>query len=318
VESMRLSMQKMEYMPEAGRFLSELVEIGTKKVAEEFHFWQALLIAENNEDWVRTYALQVRDKLGESKASDALENMFNNENKELKQEKDPDKMIHIPAGKFLFGSYEYSNEWPVRWVELDEYNIDKYPVTNEEYCRFLNNRKPDKKTLDTWINLKGSFGNVRRRIQKEGDLYTVEKGYERHPVIYVTWYGADAYAKEMGKRLPNEEEWEKAARGLCGRRYPWGNDFDKDKCNTNKSGKRDTTIIDIYNRGKSPYGCYDMAGNVWEWTDSGYDKEEKDKVLRGGSWVDLKFSARCAARLRFDPDGRLSASGFRCARIITL
>jgi iron(II)-dependent oxidoreductase len=185
----------------------------------------------------------------------------------------------------------------------------------------LNNRKPDKKALYPWIELEGSFRNVRYRIQKEGDRYTEEKGYERHPVIYVTWYGADAYAEEMGKRLPTQEEWEKAARGICGRRYPWGNDFDTDKCNTYESGKRDTTIIDIYLRGKSPYGCYDMAGNVLEWTDSWYGKEEKDKVvLRGGSWLFSHVDARCANRDGFYPDswGGHVSSGFRCARTITL
>jgi DNA polymerase III delta prime subunit len=160
------SMADMKYEPEVGRFFCELVEKGVdRNSAEEvFQFWQKTLF-ETESDWVRTYALQVRDKLGETKAKDALDQIFAEENKRLRGKETTDKMIAIPAGKFLMGSYEYMDkwllgwvdldgcsceykyEWPVRWVELDEYEIDKYPVTNEEYCNFLNKRNPDEKTL---------------------------------------------------------------------------------------------------------------------------------------------------------------------------
>ncbi|MEW6215628.1 MAG: SUMF1/EgtB/PvdO family nonheme iron enzyme, partial [Nitrospirota bacterium] len=283
VRSMCSSMENMSYMPEVGRFLSELIEAETeeKNAEDEFTFWQKLLTADNDNDWARTYALQVRDKLGEVKAKRFFDELLKEEDEGLKTEPTNNNMISIPAGKFLYGS-EYPDEWPVRWSEIDyDYYIDRYPVTNEEYCRFLNNVKPDKMSLDKWIYLEGSFGNKRCRIKKEGDEYRVEKGYEQHPVIFVTWFGANAYTKWAGKRLPTEKEWEKAARGLYGRRYPWGNEFDKEKCNTYESGIGKTTHVDRYPKGVSPYGCYDMAGNIWEWTDSWYDKEKKYRVLRG-------------------------------------
>ncbi len=301
----------------SGKGQSEIVETETKKVAEEFHFWQALLIAENNEDWVRTYALQVRDKLGEYRARDALENLFNNENKELKQEETTDKMIHIPAGKFLFGSYQYSDEWPVRWVDLDEYKIDTYPVTNEEFIEFLRDHK---KLNDDEENEIIYFELSKIKASEDG-LFEIAEKYKGHPVTAVTWYGATEYCKWRSKkagityRLPTEEEWEKAARCFNGRRYPWGNEFDKNKCNTYESGIRGTTPVDKYPDGVSLYGCYDMAGNVLEWTSSEY---EGAKALRGGSWNFNHKGARCAYRLRYALYDRFVGIGFRCARTITL
>jgi formylglycine-generating enzyme required for sulfatase activity len=230
---------------------------------------------------------------------------------------DDSEMVLIPAGTFLYGSREddkmaNSDEKPQRVIDLPAFYIDKFPVTNEQFCRFLNDTKPDDKRLGEWIYLQGSFEKERCRIRKNGDSYEVEDGYERHPVIYVTWFGADAYAEWAGKRLPTEQEWEKAARGTDGKIYPWGNDFDKDKCNTYESGIRGTTRVNRYHNGISPYGCYDMAGNVWEWTDSWYYEGKEYRGLRGGSWYDDHEYARCANRFRSYPGDWNDVRGFRC------
>ncbi len=310
-----------DYEPEVGVFFSELTESGVKKDSPDaksiFNFWQDALMNIDN-DWVRTYALQIRDKLGEEKARGLLEQLFKNEKERLKSEATADNMVLIPAGKFLMGSFKYGSEWPVRLIDIrEDYYIDRYPVTNEDYCAFLNHMRSDKGILDKWINLKVSLEKLKCRINTSGDQYTVEKDHEKHPVIYVTWYGAYAYAEWIGKRLPTEQEWEKAARGTYGRVYPWGNDFDKDKCNTDESGIRIITSIDTYPNGVSPYGCYDIAGDVWEWTDSWFgDEEWKYKVLRGGSWHDVHDYARCADRDWYDPSFWSNFIGFRCARTI--
>ena len=121
---------------------------------------------------------------------------------------------------------------------------------------------------------------------------TIPKGKEMHPVVYVSFEDALKYCEwkteKEGRqyRLPTEYEWEKAARSTDGRIYPWGDEFDKGKCNCYKSGINDTTSVDKYPDGVSPYGCYDMTGNVWEWVDSWYDENERYRVLRGGSCVD--------------------------------
>jgi formylglycine-generating enzyme required for sulfatase activity len=153
-----------------------------------------------------------------------------------------------------------------------------------------------------------------------------------HPVVYVSWDDAVAYAAWLAQttgqpwRLPSEAEWEKAARGTDGRIYPWGDTFDKARANTSESGIKTTTAVGSYPSGSSPYGAQDMAGNVWEWTHSlfkSYPYIPNDgrevgnytdyRILRGGSWGDLAWCARAACRL-LDTPGYLSyVIGFRLA-----
>ncbi len=216
-------------------------------------------------------------------------------------------MVLIPTGEFLYGDNKET-------IHLDNFYMDKFSVTNQQFCEFLNQLGPDQKMLGEWIHLKGSYRNEKCRIIKDLDGYTVENDYENYPVIYVSWHGANAYAKWAGKRLPTEQEWEKAARGTDGRGYPWGNEFDADLCNTRDSEIAHTSPVDSFPNGASPYGCYDMTGNVWEWTDSRWDKDKGAKVLRGGSWIYSSHFCRCAYRLCLSPDFWSNNIGFRCAR----
>ena len=224
----------------------------------------------------------------------------------------PENMIYVHPGQFIMG--EANN---IRITSLKEgFFIDKYPITNAQFCAFLNERGNQQEGGTEWIDLEGSCEDERCRIRKDGDGFVVESGFEDHPVIYVSWYGASAYAQWAGKRLPVEEEWEKAARGIDGRVYPWGNEFDKGKCNTDESKIGHTTPVKEYKEGRSPYGCLDMAGNVLDWTDSWYDKDKNTRVLRGGSWYYIAEGARCANRFRNNPKSGFNIIGFRCARTL--
>jgi formylglycine-generating enzyme required for sulfatase activity/GTPase SAR1 family protein len=223
----------------------------------------------------------------------------------------PENMVYVPPGQFIMGE-----ENSIRITSLKEgFFIDKYLVTNVQFCEFLNEKGNKQEGGKECIDLKGSYKDERCRIRKDNNRFAVESGFEDHPVIYVTWYGAIAYAQWAGKRLSAEEEWEKAARGINGRVYPWGNEFDKDKCNTNESGIKHTTPVTEYKQGRSPYGCLDMAGNVREWIDSWYDEKKENKVLRGGSWGYFRNFARCAFRHR-SPEYWNFFTGFRCARTL--
>ncbi len=235
---------------------------------------------------------------------------------------DDSKMVLVPAGTFLYGSREDdkiagSDEKPQRTIKLDAFYMDMFPVTNEQFCEFLNKSASDKASLGKWIWLEGEYKNERCRISRKGNIYRIQKGYEQYPVIYVPWYGAEAYAAWAGKRLPTEQEWEKAARGTEGGIYPWGDRFDKTLCNSEESGIGGVTPVDQFPDGRSPYGCHDMAGNIWEWTNSWYDKDKDDKILRGGSFFLGSYGCRCAARFYDHPYFGVRYVGFRCARIYT-
>jgi formylglycine-generating enzyme required for sulfatase activity len=203
------------------------------------------------------------------------------------------------------------NEQPQHTLHLPEYYIAKTPVTNAQYAAFVE-----------------ATGQEPPKHWKGGKP---PRGKEDHPVVTVTWHDAMAYcqwlAKVTGKpyRLPSETEWEKAARGTDGRMWPWGDEPpDENRCNSaNYVG--DTTPVGQYSPGgDSPYGCVDMAGNVWEWTRSVYkdypyypeDGREDPKaggirVLRGGTFYDLQGVVRCASRARDYPDLWLNGLGFR-------
>jgi formylglycine-generating enzyme required for sulfatase activity len=222
-----------------------------------------------------------------------------------------DGMVYVPPGPFVFGE----DRNPVCASLQAGFRIDRFPVTNERFCRFLNECGNRKEGGVEWVNLLGADEKQRYRISERKGRFSVEQGYENHPVIYVSWYGAAAYAKWAGKRLPSEQEWEKAARGIDGRRYPWGEEFSEQRCNTKKSGNQGTTEAGKYAEvGLSPYGAEDMAGNVWEWTESHWAEGDESRVLRGGSWDPYRAYAACSYRGSARPIIRLFDVGFRCAR----
>ena len=164
---------------------------------------------------------------------------------------------------------------------------------------------------------------------------TFPPGKADHPVTFVSWEDANAYCQWAGKRLPTDEEWEKAARGSDGRMFPWGDEFDIKRANTPLRWKKlnqfgDTTPVGAFPAGASPYGLMDMSGNVWEWTASWYKPYPKNKVasesygeryktLKGGSWFDCSFyncgiSAPVFNRAFFAKKVKNDSFGFRCAK----
>lgn len=259
-------------------------------------------------------------------------------------------MVLIPAGEFMMGTNDSEkrplinrgwwndDEMPEHTVYLDAFYIDKYEVTNAQYAVFLNDYG---KNVDAKGHKLLEIGSSYCLIEKVGSTYQPKAGYENHPVICVSWFGAAAYAQFYGKRLPTEAEWEKAARGgLVGKRFPWG-DSNPDGSNANFADKNtnykwsDKTVDDGYKLtapvGSFPsngYGLYDMPGNVWEWCSDRYagdyyanspinnpqgPSSGSRRVLRGGTWYGSPDFLRCADRFGGFVSGSGSV-GFRCSQ----
>lgn len=238
--------------------------------------------------------------------------------------KDGAPMVLIPAGPFLMGSNEgLPNERPEHTVTLKEFYIDVYEVTAGLYQKFLESGKQE---------------------IHSGQSDDAISSLEERPVVGVTWNEAAKYCQWAGKRLPTEAEWEKAARGTDGRRYPWGHmqPF-VDIANYNRgvwvseaitlvpvgSGLEGMSVRHgLKEGGKSPYGLFHMAGNAAEWVNDWYDREYyqtspdtnppgpslgEKRVLRGGSWADLPAALRVTARFSAEPEFEDRTVGFRCA-----
>lgn len=231
-------------------------------------------------------------------------------------------MVVVEGGAFYRGSTDGNrDEMPRHEITLDSFAIDIHPVTNDQFVRFLEAMGGVKDTNhNDIIRLKDS------RINNSKGRFSIESGYVKHPVVGVTWYGAVAYAKWVGKRLPTEAEWEIAA---CGgddnNLYPTGDDIEKTEANFFSS---DTTVVMSYPPNKM--GIYDLAGNVYEWCQDwyGYNYYEVAvqepinpngplqgvyRVLRGGCWKSLKEDLRCSRRHRNNPGTVNGTYGFRCA-----
>jgi formylglycine-generating enzyme required for sulfatase activity len=215
-------------------------------------------------------------------------------------------LCHVPAGPFRMGSDRRggADERPEHEVTLAAYWMDRDPVTNAQFRVFA--------------EATAFAGRAWREIP---DF----ENKPDHPVVNVSWDDANAYAAWCGKRLPTEAEWEKAARGPDGRRYPWGDDWDADRCNVESRG---TKPVGAFENGASPYGCRDMAGNVWDWCEDWYDANwyraaERSaenptgpthgvsRVVRGGSWLLNPALARAANRYHAPPRDQNDVLGFR-------
>ncbi|TAK06075.1 MAG: hypothetical protein EPO39_09780 [Candidatus Manganitrophaceae bacterium] len=236
------------------------------------------------------------------------------------------KMVLIPEGAFIMGNNGRptpegagdEDEQPEHKVFVKSFYIDMYETTNAHYKQYVDATGAEPPLL--WRN--GAYPPAK----------------VNHPVVYVSWYDADAYCQWAGKRLPTEEEWEKAARGSDGRHFPWGSQFEFKKANTPQYwlakgievSQGSTMPVGSFEEGKSPYGLYDMAGNVYEWVSNWYlpypgnqfpniHYGQKNKVLRGGSWYDcLSYGCGLSApsynRSRFTPEIKNKGFGFRCAK----
>ncbi len=240
-----------------------------------------------------------------------------------------DTLVEIPGGEFKMGSDQLrtsSQNSPEHKVLLPAYSIDKYPTTNAQYARFV--------------------AEAKYRPPADWEGGKLPKNEALRPVTMVSWYDASNYCTWAGKRLPKESEWEKAARGVDGRRWPWGNDMDAKRLNTYYS-VGSATDVTTYLDGASPYGVMDMAGNVFQWVEDDFlpydgstapgelfqgkigvantpqDRamkvvdlvgvDAKYKVLRGGSWKSDPFSTATYHRNYSWPNYASDFFGFRCA-----
>ncbi|MFQ5543285.1 MAG: formylglycine-generating enzyme family protein, partial [Nitrospiria bacterium] len=235
------------------------------------------------------------------------------------------KMIEIPAGRFIMGSpgrpasegRGNADEGPPHEVFVETFYLDLYETTNAHYQEYIN-------ATDARAPL----------LFRNG---TYPPAIANHPVVYVSWFDADAFCAWRGKRLATESEWEKAARGDDQRHFPWGTQFDAKRANTPQYSlskgvsvsKGGTMPVGSFENGKSPYGLYDMAGNVYEWVSNWYmpypgnqvpnvHYGRRNKVLRGGSWYDCMsygcgLSSPVYNRSRFTPEIKNKGFGFRCA-----
>ncbi len=228
-------------------------------------------------------------------------------------------VVLVPAGAFQMGPSR-------REVHIDDVYIDRVPVTNAQFKVFLETTgyKP------TDANASRFLAHWRRG--------QIPRGEEKHPVVFVSWFDARAYTAWAGRRLPTEAEWEKAARGTDGRRYPWGR-AEPTNAHANFHRPREgTSIVGSHPDGASPWGILDLAGNVWEWCEDAFDEAfyesgpsvnpklvapDTDKrskrryVVRGGSFVYDARALRTYARMGFEPHYRFAEGGFRCARTPT-
>jgi ergothioneine biosynthesis protein EgtB len=245
----------------------------------------------------------------------------------------PAEMIEIPAGEFLMGNdgiETLDNERSRHRVHLDTYHIDRYPVTCGQYREFI---EAGGYLQGRWWSPEG-WKWLQENPIAQPLYWSSSATWDNYPVCGVSWYEADAYARFVGKRLPTEAEWEKAASWdaiTCQQNtYPWGQERPNSLRANLDNNVGQTAPVNAYPKGQSSYGCYDMLGNVWEWTASwfnGYERfvpypyrgysqtyfDGQHRVLKGGSWATRSWAIRCSFRNWYYPSIRQILAGFRCA-----
>lgn len=243
----------------------------------------------------------------------------------------PTGMVYIPPGEFIMGGSRLGNE-RIRIEKIEyAYFIDECLITNKQYREFLNWMEQnnshrfchkDEPTNKSHIPHHDFSGKSAKDVIVAGlpNDYFTSPLYDDYPVVNIDWWDAFAYSRWAGKRLPSEREWEKAARGIDGRIYPYGNLYDPNISNVAESGIYRTTPVRNYTTGRSPYGCYDMSGNTWEWCIDMFEfdtySKKATRVVRGGSCTRGMAKAHCSFRNGRNPNDRWISRGFRCVKDI--
>jgi len=244
--------------------------------------------------------------------------------------------VSIPAGPYTFGEKDI-----IRKDINYDFQIMKYEVTHTQYVTYLEEALSNGDITVTTTTIEGYYTGDKYsgagtyefldlddndcRIDWDGSSFSIISGYEDHPVVKVTWFGSWAFAEHYDMRLPTEEEWEKAARGNTGYNYPWGDNIDGSRANYLDSGDpwdNGTAPVGTYNGqiikgfqttdSSSPFGVYDMAGNVGEWTNNGLWRVSSDCFARGGCWLYGSYVLHSWRRFSYNPTRGMKNIGFRC------
>ena len=224
-------------------------------------------------------------------------------------------VIDVPAGTFVMGAENTQpEERPQREVKLNAYQIDRFEVTVGQFRQF--------------VLAKQYQSSAEQANKPGGETWRIDDLPSRYdyPVRFVSWWDATKFCEWQGKRLPTEAEWEHAARGNDGRRYPWGNEFDPARVASNQG----VALVGAFANNTSPLGAYDMAGNVWEWAGDWFDAQfygfpnvndnphgpdkGDQKALRGGGFASGPDDLRTTRRIKNDPTSSHQDVGFRCAK----
>ena len=305
------------------------------------YFYHLVLEHELQHQETLTYLLQMLDPERKRRPAVAMP--------EVRANGVPGGMVKVPGGSFVMGvigsrgyPFAYDNEGPPHEVELPEFRLDRLPVTNAEYAVFVERGGYRNRALwsaDGWA-WKEENQVARPHYWSDGPPWEAQEMFARGPlganlpVTGVSWHEAEAYSRFVGKRLPTEAEWEKAgawdAAGQRKLRFPWGDDLpDAGRCNSD-GRYLGPSPVGAFPRGASPYGCLDMAGNVWEWTASAFAPypgfaaypypeyseiwfDGDHRVLKGGSWMTRGPLLRTSFRNFFRRGFRHAFAGFRCA-----